>query len=317
LNTIELIDLHPPIANFRKDVLEGLSEEQKRLSSKYFYNEEGSHLFEQICELEEYYLTRTETSILEDFGEEIADQIGNQAIIIEYGCGSDRKIRLLLEALKNPSAYMPIDISKDFLLQTAHLIAADFPKLKVIPICADFTTPFELPPLSKGQPVIFFPGSTIGNFKKEKALRILRTAAQLVGPGGGLLIGADLQKEISIIEKAYNDSQGLTAKFNYNLLHRINDELDGNFDLKNFRHKAFYNEEHHRNESHIESLNDQIISIGKNPISFKKGETIHIENSHKYTIEEFQRLGREAGFHPVKVWTDQKKFFSVHYFVSS
>ncbi|RBW70853.1 L-histidine N(alpha)-methyltransferase [Bacillus taeanensis] len=297
-----------------EEVLKGLNKKQKQLSPKFLYDQRGSELFEKITTLPEYYVTRTEISILKQYALEMADVVGEEAVLVEYGSGSSTKIKLLLDHLPNLSAYMPIDISKEFLKQSAEALAREYHALKIIAICADYTSAFNLPEIgSHSKKVAFFPGSTIGNFDPLYAQKFLRKIAKMLQTGDGLLIGVDLKKDRQTLHDAYNDKQGITAAFNLNMLTRINNELGANFEFNQFQHKAFYNEEFGRIEMHIQSLVDQEVAIGENSFSFKRNETIHTENSYKYTIHEFQTMAKESGFKPVEVWTDQNEWFSVHY----
>lgn len=309
-------DLAPESGDFLADVLAGLSQPQKTLPCKYFYDETGSRLFDRICELPEYYPTRTEMALLSAKGDEIAACVGASAQIVEYGCGSVRKIRMLLDALDNPASYVAVDISREHLLNAAAALAADYPGLEVHALCADFTKPFEVPP-TNGDPdarrVGFFPGSTLGNFSQRDAVEFLAGAAVSLGPGGGMVIGIDLKKDESILHAAYNDSQGVTAAFNLNLLRRVNRDLGGNFDLSLFRHVARYDAAKGRIEMHLTSETEQTVKIAGRTFRFREGESIHTENSHKYSIEEFQGIAREAGFAHRKVWTDPDRLFSIHY----
>jgi len=311
---IQFYDYHPEQSDFYSEVIEGLQASPKVIPPKFFYDEAGSLLFEQICQLPEYYPTRTEQKILQDNANEIADMIGSYPYIIEPGCGSCEKIRLLLDILK-PEAYVPMDISKDFLQTSARAISVEFPWLDVHAACVDFTEPMTLPFCPDDvRKLAFFPGSSIGNFEPAYARRFLRHVVDLVGTAGGMLIGVDLKKDEQILNDAYNDKSGVTADFNLNVLSRINEELDADFDLEHFDHHAFYNTDLSRIEMHLVSQKTQTIKIGDNQIGFSIGETIHTENSYKYTVSEFQELAISAGFRPVHVWTDQDGLFSVHYF---
>lgn len=311
---IQFYDFHPEMSDFYSEIVEGLQAEPKKIPPKFFYDEIGSRLFEQICQLPEYYPTRTEQQILKDNADGIAKIIGEHHYIIEPGCGSCEKIKLLLETLK-PDAYVPMDISKDFLQESAQAIANEYPWLDVHAACVDFTEPMDLPFCpEEARKLAFFPGSSIGNFEPTQAQIFLHHVLDMVGPGGGMLIGVDLKKDEYKLRNAYNDDAGVTADFNLNLLSRINTELDANFELDHFDHHAFYNADAGRIEMHLVSQKSQQISIGDHLISFETGETIHTESSYKYTIEEFQKLGSDAGFMSVHVWTDPKNLFSVHYF---
>ena len=307
------IDLGHARDDFRADVLAGLARAEKQLSAKYFYDARGSKLFDRITELPEYYPTRTELGILRDHADDIAELAGPQTTVVEFGAGSSIKIRLLLDAV-DAQAFVPIDISGEHLREAADVLAIDYPGTDVLAVCADFTRPIELPDEVPAENRLgFFPGSTIGNFTPAEAEKFLRQCAALLGPGSGLVIGVDLKKDVQLLHDAYNDAAGVTAAFNLNLLARINRELHGTFDLRAFRHKAFYNEGEGRIEMHIESLCDQTVHVAGAQVPFRNGETIHTENSCKYTVTEFQALAAESGYEPVAVWTDQQKLFSLHY----
>jgi len=294
-------------------VISGLSQEQKRLAPKYFYDANGSALFDSICELDEYYPTRTEMKVLEDRAKEITDLIYGYHLI-EFGSGSSAKIRILLNTASQLASYVPVDISRDHLLAAANTIANDYPNLHVIPICTDFTQRFELPDyVSQGKKAIFFPGSTIGNFGRLEAGQFLSMLAEILGNDGSLFVGVDLRKDPNILNAAYNDAKGVTAAFNLNLLVRINRELNANFDLSAFEHKAHYNASKGRIEMHLLSKTEQTVIVGGREFHFNRHETIHTENSHKYDIDEFHKMGRQAGFTPEKTWTDSNKLFSIHY----
>ncbi len=311
---LQFYDYHPEQSDFYGEVVSGLQATPKVIPPKFFYDELGSNLFEQICQLPEYYPTRTEREILSSNAREIASIIGTHSYILEPGCGSCEKIKILLETLK-PRAYVPMDISKDFLQKSAQAISDAYPWLDVHAACVDFTAPMQLPFCPDDEhKLAFFPGSSIGNFEPKYARQFLRQVANMVGAGGGLLIGVDLKKEEHLLRDAYNDNAGVTAEFNLNLLSRINDELDADFNLDHFNHHAFYNADVGRIEMHLISQKSQKIKVGDHIINFSKGESIHTENSYKYTVKEFQRLASEAGFVPVKVWTDEDDLFSVHYF---
>lgn len=309
---IHFHDLHPTPADMRADVLAGLTQPQKRLAPKYFYDAEGSRLFDAICELPEYYPTRTEIAVLRRDGPAMAARLGRDALLVELGSGSSLKIRVLLEALQ-PAVYVPVDISKDHLLASAEALAASFPDLQVHAVCADYSVPFSLPVDDHDHPrVAFFPGSSIGNFEPTDAERFLRRVGDLLEPGGRLLIGVDLIKERRVLEAAYNDADGVTAAFNLNLLARINRELEGNFDLGRFRHSAWFNPDSSRIEMHLLSTRDQRVRVAGQTFAFGEGESIHTESSYKYSSEGFHDLARRAGFEPEQVWTDPAPLFSVH-----
>ena len=305
-------DYHPIMDDFKAEVLNGLSRASRQLSPKFFYDRKGSELFDAITELPEYYPTRTEIGILQEHGEAIADLLGQNCLLLELGSGSSKKIRVLLDALK-PAVYMPVDISREHLLGSAEALAADYPALEVHAVCADYTTDFDLPFCQDHLPrVVFFPGSSIGNFEPSRALELLRRMAHHLEEGGRMLIGVDLKKDVELLHAAYNDSQQLTAAFNLNMLHRINRELDADFDVQAFNHHAFYNEPEGRVEMHLVSNKVQAVTVAGQLFEFAAGETIHTENSYKYSVEEFQVLAEGAGFVPEKVWTDDDKLFSVH-----
>ena len=295
-------------------MLQGLQDARKELPSKYFYDDVGSQLFEQICELDEYYLTRTELDIMQAQMQEIVVMLGPHCLLIEYGSGNSTKTRMLLDALQDPAGYVPIDIAKEQLLRSVAALALEYPDLEVIPVCADYTSEFELPLPRKSvrRRVAYFPGSTIGNFDREPATRFLQQIAR-VCQGGGLLIGVDLKKDFNILHRAYNDSQGVTAQFNKHLLVRMNQELEADFQLNQFGHYAFYNPGQSRIEMHLVSLKNQTVRIGESEVAFKLGESIWTESSYKYTLEEFAQIAAIAGFTVEHVWTDPRKLFSVQY----
>lgn len=304
-----------PRAGDLAEVLAGLGAKQKTLSPKFFYDERGSTLFDEITRLPEYYLTGTELAIMRRHVGEIAGLVGPQASLIEFGSGSSTKTRILLEHLDRLAAYVPVDISREHLLAAAAGVAADFPHIEVLPVAADFTRPFELPtprvmPLRN---IVYFPGSTIGNFTPAAALELLRVMHHEAAEDGALLIGVDLKKDKAILERAYNDSEGVTAAFNLNLLERLNREFGGNFALDGFEHCAVYNEELGRIEMHLVSLREQAVSIGGEVFHFAEGETIRTEYSHKYTLEEFGAMARHAGFEITEAWTDERNLFSVQW----
>lgn len=309
-------DLAPGEESFRDAVLHGLARPQKAIPCKFFYDERGSALFEQICRLPEYYPTCTEIAILEENAEEIAAQMGAYSRIVEFGSGASHKARILLQALDRPVAYVAVDISREHLLEAASSLAEDFPDMAIIAVCADYTGPFTLPSLPgpAGKRIGFFPGSTIGNFEPDAAVRFLANCADILGPRGEMLIGVDLKKDPSILDAAYNDRRGVTAAFNLNLFERINRELDGDLDLDLFEHFAFYSESKGRIEIYIRSLVDQQAMIAGRRFQFAAGELIHTEYSYKYSVAEFRALAARAGFRPVDTWTDPAELFSVHYF---
>ncbi|MDX1406216.1 MAG: L-histidine N(alpha)-methyltransferase [Woeseiaceae bacterium] len=299
-----------------REILDGLSIPQKTISSKFFYDERGSRLFDQITRLPEYYPTRTELAILRDNIADIARAIGPQASLIEFGSGSNVKVRILLENMDRPAAYVPVDISKDYLVKSAQEAAQEFRGIEVLPVVADFMHPFELPnprvmPLRN---IVFFPGSTIGNLTHIAALKLLRVMHHEAGKDGALLIGIDLRKDRSIIERAYNDEAGVTAEFNLNVLKRINREFGADFDLTRFQHRAIYCEEMGRIEMYLVSLAEQTVKIGSQEICFREGESILTEYSHKYTVEGFSAMAKRVGFQPHRCWTDRDDLFAVLYF---
>jgi dimethylhistidine N-methyltransferase len=305
-----------PETSFRDDVLAGLGATAKSLPCKYFYDEQGSALFEQICELPEYYPTRTELAIMRSEARRMAEEIGPDALVVEFGSGSSTKTRLLLDQLQRPAGYVPVDISGAHLEASAAALRAEYPRLEVVPIAGDFTRTFELPDslcaVAK-RIVVYFPGSTIGNFTTIQAEQLLGSIAALVGPGGGLLIGADLVKATDVLERAYDDAQGVTAAFNLNLLARINRELGADFQTEHFRHVARYDEARARIEILIESLREQQVRIDGHSIRFEAGEHILTEYSHKYTLNGFAALARVAGFEVARAWSDPESRFSVQY----
>ncbi len=304
------------ISAFKSDVLKGLGARRKHLPPKYFYDAAGSQLFDRITDQPEYYPTRCEIHILQDHGAEIAALIPAGAALIEFGSGSNRKARILLAAAPVLAAYVPVDISAEMLEQEADALQRDFPRLVIRPVAADFTHSFELPEEAKNAAVRvgFFPGSTIGNFEPHEAASFLRNAAKILGPGSKIVIGADLIKPAEILNAAYNDEAEVTAKFNLNLLARINRELGGNFNLATFEHHAFYNRERHRVEMHLASLTRQKVRVAGECFEFRAGETIHTENSYKYSPESLAALARGVGWQPAGVWTDARKYFSIQAF---
>lgn len=309
--------MNETISAFEEEVLEGLTKNQKSIPSKFFYDERGSELFEQICDLEEYYLTSSEIEILENYADEISRLIGLNSLIIEFGSGSSTKTRLLLKELDDIAGYVPVDISRDFLMEEAKKLEEEFPGLTISPVAADYTKPFRIH--SNGhveKRVIFFPGSTIGNFTPGRAKEFLVQSADLLQTGGGLLIGVDLKKDPELLNRAYNDSKGITAEFNKNLLKRMNRELNATFDLDQFKHRAFYNEEESRVEMYLMSLKNQVVTVSDVQIEFRKGEMIHTENSYKYSAKDFEKLISDT-YDLKKTWYDSNNLFSVHYFEKS
>jgi dimethylhistidine N-methyltransferase len=303
-------------SSFARDVIAGLTARPKRLSPKYFYDQAGAQLFEDITALPEYYLTRCELEILSERAPEMARFFPPGSALIEFGSGSSKKVRILLEAAPTIAAYIPVDISSEMLVQEAEELRRDYPRLAVLPVEADFTQPFSLPAEAAGMAHTgFFPGSTIGNFEPHEACAFLRHAGRVLGRGATLIIGVDLVKDTSVLNAAYDDAAGVTAKFNLNLLARINRELGANFDLASFSHEAFYNAERHRIEMHLASKKRQKVRVAGRAIDFRTGETIHTENSYKYTLDSFRALARGSGWDPVAVWTDAGANFSIHVLV--
>lgn len=312
---VRLLDLHPPRSDFRSDVLEGLRKPDKSISPMYFYDAAGSALFDEITTLPEYYPTRTELAIMDANLDEMADLAGPEVSVIEFGAGSGLKTRQLLAGLSDPVAYVPVEISRDFLVESAESIAADFPRLEVLPVCADFTQPFQLPdpdrmPLRN---LVYFPGSTIGNFTREEACDLLRVMHTEAAEGGGLLIGVDLRKDRRTLERAYNDASGVTAEFNLNLLRRMNRELGAGLDLADFGHEATWNDAEGRIEMRLVSRREQVVEVAGASVEFDQGEAILTEYSHKYELEQFAQMAGEAGFAVERVWTDPDSMFSVQF----
>jgi len=310
-----VLDQAPATESFRDAVLSGLRTSQKRIPSKFLYDERGSKLFERICELDEYYPTRTEIGIMRQHVEAMTEAIGPRVRLVEYGSGSSVKTRILLDHLDDLASYVPVDISKEHLIESANELAAEYPSIPIQPVCADYTTDFDLPapPLPPARTVGYYPGSTIGNFRRQEARIFLGHVADLVGPEGGLLIGVDLKKDVEVMTAAYDDSEGVTAAFNKNLLRRMNRELDATFDLDAFEHHVRWNEDRGCIESHLRSTKTQTVAVAGERFSFEEGETIHTEDSHKYTLDGFAELSGEAGFQVDTVWTDDRSYFSVQY----
>lgn len=302
---------------FLDDSLAGLRRSPKRLPCKYFYDQRGSQLFDAICETQDYYVTRTETEVMQRHSQEMGECLGERVMLVEFGSGSSIKTRYLLDHLIDPAAYVPVDISREHLLASAEKISNDFPNIEVLPVCADFTQPFSLP-MAYQKPshnAVYFPGSTIGNFQVEAAQKLLGSIGQMCGKQGGLLIGVDLQKDRDILERAYNDHEGVTAQFNLNLLHRMQRELDATVDVNKFEHHAFYNEQQGRIEIYLRSRVDQTIRLDGHHVELEAGELIHTEYSHKYTIDGFAEMAGEVGWTLRRVWTDPDSYFAVMHFV--
>ena len=316
---LAVLDAEPAKSDFLLETIAGLSREPRTLPCKFFYDERGAELFQKICELPEYYITRTELDILKQNRTEIASYLGARIALIGLGTGPGTKTRILLEKLQQPIAYIPVDISKDQLRKSTTLFQELFPQLEILPVCADYLESFDLPsPLrTPDRNIIYFPGSTIGNFQPHEATTFLRRIADLCERDDGLLIGVDLQKDCHILERAYNDSEGLTARFNLNLLTRINRELGADFDLNQWRHRAIYDSSAGRIEMHLVSEGDQIVSIPDYEFRFRSGERIVTEFSYKYTPEGFTALACAAGFEFVRMWTDNAHLFGVFYFTCS
>ena len=308
------ISVKDKASDLRRDVLHGLSKTQKEIPSKYFYDERGSELFEQICGLEDYYPTDCEVEIMQNNLDEVADALGASVQLIELGSGSSMKTRLLLKRCKNLAMYVPVDISEDFLNEVASDLRSEFPNHDIRPVVADYTSEFDLPENDQiAKKVVYYPGSTIGNFTKRRAHKFLTSIGGNLSAGDGLLIGVDLKKDPEVLEKAYNDPEGVTAAFNKNLLVRLNRELNADFNIDRFKHAAFYNRKEGRIEMHLESREEQSVTVAGQKFWFEMGETIHTENSHKYKIDEFEELAGDY-FKRLKTWTDSRNYYSVHYF---
>ena len=307
------VALDTPELAFLADVQDGLAKTQKALSPKYFYDSAGSDLFEAITRLPEYYPTRTEVGILDRSGPEMAALLPARAALVEFGSGSTIKLRRLLRHLDKLAAYVPVDVSGEFLRSQAEVLSGDFPHLRVEPVVADFTRDFDLPESLRDMPRAgFFPGSTIGNFEPSEAEDLLRRFGRILGEGAHMIVGVDLVKDAAILERAYDDAAGVTAAFNLNLLTRINRELAGRFDLGAFSHRAVFNPQASRIEMHLVSAGAQDVGIGSDTVAFADGETIHTESSYKYTVETFRALVERAGWTWIQVWTDPEGLFSVH-----
>ncbi|NVJ67497.1 MAG: L-histidine N(alpha)-methyltransferase [Gammaproteobacteria bacterium] len=301
----------------QRELIAGLSAAEKYINPKYFYDKKGSELFEQITQLDEYYPTRTESAILSEYAAEMANYIPKDSVIVEPGAGACEKIQLILEAI-HPKAYLPQDVSRRFLQQAAKSLKTKFDWLEIEPIISDFSKPIAIPDSYHNDSLFaFYPGSTIGNFEPESAKRFLSNMRALVGDNGGLLIGMDLQKDPQIIEAAYNDSKGVTAEFNLNMMNNVNRHLGSKLDLTMFSHKAFYNQALNRIEMHLISKQSQSYKILGKAIQFDKGEAIHTENSYKFSLESIDELAKATGFNRVKTWVDSEQLFSLNFFQSS
>lgn len=299
-----------------QELLAGLNADQKTINPKYFYDQKGSELFEKIMALPEYYPTRTEINILKNNADSIAELAGDNIVLIEPGAGNCEKVRHLLNEVR-PDCYLPMDISGDFLQGAVKELVSEFPWLSVRPIAADFNQTIELPPIpADNRVVVFYPGSTIGNFNPTDAVKFLMRVKQWIQPNGGLLLGVDLQKDPDILHAAYNDAQGVTEQFNLNVLNNVNSVLDSDFASENFAHHAFYNTDDHRIEMHLVATNDHEVKVGENEIQFKEGETIHTENSYKYTLEGISDLAKTAGMRLQQSWYDDDALFSMNYLVA-
>lgn len=295
------------------EVLAGLRQDPKELSPVWFYDELGSFLFDSICDLPEYYITRTELQIMRSHGAEMAQHIGPDAALIELGSGTSLKTRLLLDCLEAPAAYVPVDIAREHLLDAAGMLARDYPDLRIIPVCADFSQPFDLPAFitSARRRVVYFPGSTLGNFEQGQARQLLSRMRGMIGANGAVLIGIDLRKDRRVLEKAYDDSAGVTAEFNINALRHVNRELGADFDLDAFEHLAIWVEEQSRIEMHLVSKRDQVVHLGGANVKIARGEHLRTECCHKYTLESFADLAATAGLAVQRVWLDPEQRFSV------
>ena len=315
---VSVLDFAPAASDFLAQAIAGLSNSPRTLPSKFFYDERGSDLFQEICELPEYYVTRTETEILRQFGPEIADSIGENAELVGFGTGAGVKTRMLLDHLQNLTAYVPVDISKQCLTDSAEALSREMPTLEILPVCADYLQPIKLPTPSRrpAHIAVYFPGSTVGNMEPHTARHFLERVCRLCGRSGGLIIGVDLQKSRTVLEAAYNDGAGVTAAFNRNMLERANRELGADFDLSQWRHRAIYNEQAHRIEMHLVSERAQTVHLGERAFDFDAGEKIITEFSYKHTIEGFSALAASAGFQLARVWSDPAKLFAVFHFTT-
>lgn len=312
---VRLYDLHPPLDDLRAEVLQGLSQPQKAISPKFLYDKHGAELFDVICTLDEYYLTRTEMAILKTYATEIADSL-KESVLIEFGSGSSQKVRILLDVMPDLPTYVALDISQQHLRESCQNLVSAYPGLEAIAICTDYTQPLELPEipaLQHKRRIGFFPGSSIGNLEPTEAVQFLKQAAAALGPDGSLLIGVDLKKSRTILEPAYADAAGISAAFALNLLTRINRELEANFDVEQFGYRAVYNETLGRIEMYIVSLKQQVVQLNDVAIQFEPGELLRTEYSYKYSVSEFQQLAASAGFESKQVWVDPQQLFSVHF----
>lgn len=311
-----LYDNPPEQEDSEIQVLGGLLAVEKSISPKFFYDEEGSKLFTEITRLPEYYLTRTELALLRENTDEIGELVGKSSLLIEYGSGNSEKIRILLERIR-PKIYVPIDISKNYLTKAADALNDEYPWLEVRAICLDYTREFELPFVVEDRPIAFFPGSSIGNFSRDGALQFLKRVKHLVGDGGGLLVGVDLKKDVNVLNAAYNDANGVTEKFNLNILCHLNREFSGDFNLSGFSHLAEYNAQEGCIQMFLKSKSDQVVNLAGHEIYLNEGETIHTENSHKYSLAEFHEMADAAGFAQHRCWCDARNWFAVFYLGNS
>jgi L-histidine N-alpha-methyltransferase len=311
---LEFHDFSPDLGDFRTALLRGLTARTKSIPCRFLYDARGSALFDRICDLPEYYPTRTELGILRANADEIAERAGPAAQMIELGGVNSLKARILLDKLEAPAAYIPVDISREHLRASAAAIHAEKPGLEVLAVCADYTQPLLLPEApGAGMRLGFFPGSTIGNLQPDEAIVFLAAWAERLGSGAAMVVGVDLRKDASILEPAYDDAQGVTAAFTKNLLARANRELGADFDLDAFAHRARYDAVHGRIEIHLESLTEQVVHLQGAALPFAAGERIHVEDSYKYSLDGFRGIARAAGFRPAAVWTDPDQLFSVHW----
>ncbi|MGS1000039.1 L-histidine N(alpha)-methyltransferase [Rhodanobacter sp. UC4451_H18] len=307
----------PPASELLEVARHGLALKPKRLPSWLFYDQRGSALFEQICEQPEYYLTRCEIALMSEHAADIADSLGSDVRLVEYGSGSGRKTRMLLRHLREPVSYVPVEISPEPLQHSVQRLAQEFPQLPLQPLCADFSKPLRLPipPRAPRRTVLYFPGSTIGNFEAHDAVALLRKMRSEMGDAGGLLIGVDLKKDPALIEAAYNDAAGVTAEFTLNMLLRLNREIGSDFDLAAFAHRARYNPMAGRIETQLVSRHEQQVAIGRDKVRFGAEEAVQVEYSCKYSLEDFAALADKAGLAVQRVWTDSRRMFSVQYLV--
>jgi dimethylhistidine N-methyltransferase len=310
-------DRRPPVNDLLEIAQRGLALKPKRLPSWLFYDERGSALFERICEQPEYYLTRCEIALMDEHAEGIANTLGSDVRLVEYGSGNARKTRMLLQHLHEPVAYVPVEISPEPLRQSVERLAGEFPRLPVQPLCADFSRPLRLPipPRAPRRTVVYFPGSTIGNFENREAAVLLRKMRNEMGDAGGILIGVDLKKDHALIEAAYNDRAGVTAEFTLNMLARLNREIGSNFELSAFAHRAHYNPMAGRIETHIVSRREQQVKVGRVNVAFREDEAMLVEYSCKHSLADFAALAARAGLAVLRTWTDPEQMFSLQYLV--